>query len=239
MPYELAEADQKDQIVITLHESAGRDLSVRSVDLFISAMKVRFSAQAVNCLERIFHSDVAEMVRGICRSATLSKQIINVPDFNLRFRGLAIRGYTLLVHTMEDGLRQFIVRLKRGIGNALALFRPWEDEGQGLSIVNASFENSSNQVSPGRLFDEMLAHLYLPLVNMNNYLRQALEGQRENGGQALATSIVQLKTKAEVLQFAFDRLISELMLEKYAGTSDVQVTTQPVFQIESEPAPLN
>lgn len=212
MRYEVAEADQKDQIVITLHESEGSDLCVRSVDVFAAPMKVRVSAQTQKGLESVFHREIAEMIRRMCEAATLAKQIINVPDFTLRFRGLAIKGYTLLVHTMENGLRQFIVRLKRGIGNALALFKPWGEQKNGLSVLPISGQDGVNS---DRLFDEMLSHLYLPLVNLNNFLKNALESRSDHASGDLATSVVQLKTKAEVLQFAFDRLISEMMLEKY------------------------
>lgn len=139
-----------------------------------------------------------------------------MPDFSLRFRGLAIRGYTLLVHTLEDGMRQFIVRLKRGVGNAMALFQSFGGPQSGLKILSDPADDAEGQRgNSGRLFDEMLSHLYLPLVNLNTYLRTTLDG-RNNGDTDLASSVVQLKTKAEVLQFAFDRLISEMMLDKYA-----------------------
>lgn len=220
MRYEVAEADQKDQIVITLHESERSDLCVRSVDVFAAPMKVRVSAQSQKNLESVFHREIAEMIRRMCEAATLAKQIINVPDFALRFRGLAIKGYTLLVHTMENGLRQFIVRLKRGMGNALALFKSWGAQEDGLSIVPISNQQGVNS---DRLFDEMLSHLYLPLVNLNNFLKGALESRSNHGSEDLATSVVQLKTKAEVLQFAFDRLISEMMLEKYTRADSEQV----------------
>ncbi|MEM6621182.1 MAG: hypothetical protein AAF674_03070 [Pseudomonadota bacterium] len=225
MPYEVAEADPRNQIVLTLHESEGQSLSVRAVELFVAPMKLRLSTTSVDTLDTVFHHEIAETVRKICASATLPKQIINVPDFVLRFRGLAIRGYTLLVHTIENGVRQFIVRLKRGVGNAFALFRSWESADAGLSIQPVMGDD--RQINSGRLFDEMLSHIYLPLVNLNNYLRQSLEGQRDPRGAGIMGSVVQLKTKAEVLQFAFDRLISEVMLEKYTGSGPQQQAPNP------------
>ncbi|MEM7744898.1 MAG: hypothetical protein AAF409_14415 [Pseudomonadota bacterium] len=214
MKYELAEADPKNQIVITLHEAEGHRLNVRAVEMFIAPMRMRLSTTSVDTLDTVFHREIAETLRRVCAGATLAKQIINVPDFVLRFRGLSIRGYTLLVHTMEDGVRQFIVRLKRGVGNALALFRSWDTNEAGLSILPANSTNK--QIDSGQLFDEMLSHLYLPLINLNNYLRQSLDGRQDMHGAGIGSSVVQLKTKAEVLQFAFDRLISEMMLDKYA-----------------------
>ena len=222
MRYELAEADQeeqKDQIVITIHESDGRDLCVRSVDLFSNPIKVRVSTKGKRQLAVIFQQEIADIIEQICATATLAEQIINVPDFALRIRGLVVQGYTLLVHTMENGLRQFIVRLRRGIGNALALFRDWSQASSGLNILPANPDTDagkSGTIGAHRLFDEMLSHLYLPLVNMNSFLKQALESKQDGRGPEFLSSIVQLKTKAEVLQFAFDRVISEMVLDKYA-----------------------
>ena len=80
MSYEVAEAESSDQIVVTLHEEKGADMFIRSVDLFVSAMKVRFSARRLSSVEMVFHREVASMLRQICEEATLTKQIINVPD---------------------------------------------------------------------------------------------------------------------------------------------------------------
>jgi len=216
MSYEVAEADSTDQIVITLHEEDGADICIRSVDFFVSAMKVRVSARSGSTVETVFHRDIARLIRRICQSSTMAKQIINVPDFCMRLRGLAIQGYTLLVHTLETGLRQFIIRLKRASGNAFALLREQDEKGYGLSLLPAGgVERGRHGVRPDRLFDEMLSHLYLPLVNLNSYLENVLDGERNSREAALSASVVQLKTKAEVLQFAFDRLISEMMLARY------------------------
>ena len=231
MAHPIAEADQKDQIVITLNETETTELCLRSVDVYSQSLKVRFSSQSARSVEDVFRKEVAEMVRRICASASLARQIINVPDFTLRLAGLSIKGYTLLVHTIDSGLRQFVIRLKRGIGNALAIFVKPEETTSGLSLhPEQIWTDRSNGVTPVRLFDEMLSHLYLPLVNLNNYLRQVLEVGREPNGAQFSSSMVQIKTKAEVLQFAFDRLISEVMLEKYANGGD------PVAQA-AEPAP--
>ncbi|MFK7944943.1 MAG: hypothetical protein AB8B85_18820 [Paracoccaceae bacterium] len=224
MPDKLVEVDvkdQNDQIVVTIHETPQKELSLRSVDMFTPAMRVRVSTATTDRIEQVFHNEIADLIRKICGSATQPKQVINVPDFTMRFRGLAIRGYTLLVHTLDDGMRQFIVRLKRGVGNAMSLFRRIETPESGLNVLGDAPEGvSANQVQVGRLFDEMLSHLYLPLVNLNSYLRASLDGETDKRDSGLESSVVRLKTKAEVLQFAFDRLISEMMLEKYAAGSD-------------------
>ena len=188
-------------------------------------MKLRVSARQRKSLESIFHDEIAEMIRRICAAATLAKQIINVPDFALRIHGLVIQGYTLLVHTMENGLRQFIVRLRRSVGNAMALFREWNEPHTGLTFQpNGDTEGGAANIGAQRLFDEMLSHLYLPLVNLNTFLQHALESRDDGRGPEFSSSVVQLKTKAEVLQFAFDRVISEVMLKKYAGAGPISGT---------------
>lgn len=220
MSTELAEVEAKDQIVITLRQEDLQTLRVRAIDLFVSAMRVRFSARSECELEDVFESDFERLLRDICNSSTLTTQIINVPDFCIRIRGLAIEGYTLLVHTLEDGMKQFIVRLKKAVGNGLALFRSAGGLNSGLSLFQSHLlPGGENTIKADRLFDEMLSHLYLPLVNLNTYLRNALDGRREHSTDQIGTSVVQLKTKAEVLQFAFDRLISEMMVEKFTGTN--------------------
>ena len=213
---EFENKDHKDQIVITVHETPEKSLILRSVDLFIPSLKVRLSSQATDDMEQIFHRDIAALVQRICGSATLPKQIINVPDFCLRFRGLAIRGYTLLVHTLEDGMRQFIIRLKRGVGNALALFQDSALAEGPFNLVGAGDGSTASSRSSAQLFEEMLSNLYLPLVNLNTYLRATFDDPAKAKDSALAGSLVQLKSKTELLQFAFDRLISERMIETYA-----------------------
>ena len=216
MPDELTEVESADQIVITLHEEQDQGVFLRSVDLFVSEMKIRFSARATSVLEDVFQSDLAKLIREICGSSTMAKQIVNVPDFRLRIRGLAIDGYTLLVHTLDNGMRQFILRLKKATGNALALFKNTDRAGEGLALFSAGIAGGNgNQVGTERLFDEMLSHIYLPLVNLNTYLKNVLDGERPGNANQLGSSVVQLKTKAEVLQFAFDRLISEMMLDRF------------------------
>ncbi|MEM7061069.1 MAG: hypothetical protein AAF557_26110 [Pseudomonadota bacterium] len=218
------QAESTDQIVITLHEEEGSDVFIRSVDLFISSMKVRFSARSTSSVESVFQNEFADLIRRICRSSTLAKEVINVPDCALRAGGLAIRGYTLLVHTLDNGMRQFILRLKQATGNALALFRPSDTPGQGLSMFSTGLVNSNGtDVRSNRLFDEMLSHIYLPLVNLNSYLKHVLDGERNGSPDQLGSSIVQLKTKAEMLQFAFDRLISEVMLDKYTKPTEPEL----------------
>ncbi len=215
---EIVEHDQRDQIVITLHGEPEQDLTLRSIDLHAGAMRVRFSSAKTDRIEDLLHQDFAKLVRQICSGITMKKQIFNVPDFCMRIRGLAVKGYTLMVNTLENGMRQFILRLKEAKGNAMALFSKASSNNQGLMILDDHvLQNSSIQIDPNRLFDEMLAHLYLPLSNLNSYLRATLDGHRSGKPEEFSHSVVQLKTKAEVLQFAFDRLISERMLEKFTG----------------------
>ncbi len=215
---EMVEHNHRDQIVITLHGSAELDLVLRSVDVYAGAMKVRVSSARTDKIEDLMHRDFAKLVRQICSGIPIKTQVLNVPDFCMRLRGLAVKGYTLMVNTLENGMRQFILKLKDATGNALAMFSHASSGQQGLLILDGDvLNNPSLQIDPNGLFDEMLSHLYLPLTNLNSYLRATLDGQKDAKVEQFSHSIVQLKTKAEVLQFAFDRLISEMMLEKFTG----------------------
>ncbi|MEO1493980.1 MAG: hypothetical protein AAFV19_17645 [Pseudomonadota bacterium] len=235
---ETVEHDQRDQIVITLHGEPEQELTLRSIDMHSGAMRVRFSSARTDRLEDLLHRDFAKLVRQICSDVTMKKQIFNVPDFCMRIRGLAIKGYTLMVNTLANGMRQFILRLKEAKGNAMALFTKPATGNQGLLLSNDQvLPNSSLQIDPNRLFDEMLAHLYLPLSNLNTYLRATLDGQRGGKTESVSHSIVQLKTKAEVLQFAFDRLISEKMLEKFTGPSGEALDGDAPDRLEARHAP--
>ncbi len=210
------EMGQQDQIVITLHEEVDGDLQVRSVDLFAGALKLRLSTQGVYRVDEVFHREMADTIHTICHESNLAKQILSMPDALLRVRGLMIRGYTLLVNTMANGLRQFIIRLSRTLGNAFDLFQLKNISSDSMAALNPRTETQGlKDTGSDQLFNEMLSHIYLPLVNLNNFLRAALDGERAYNTTQLSNSVVHLKTKTEVLQFAFDRLISEVMLEKY------------------------
>ena len=89
---------------------------------------------------------------------------------------------------------------------------------------------NGEQTNSDQLFDQMLSQLYLPLVNLNSYLRNVLDGQNPGRKEDLGSSIVQLKTKAEVLQFAFDRVISEMVLDKYTRPAPVAVSPSKVIE---------
>lgn len=218
MNFEPVNSEQDDQIIIMIHEDVRSNLYARSVDFCIGPMKLRVSPRSDECLNAIFHRSVADHLVDICARAPRSNQIVNAPDFSLGFRDLAIKGYTLIVQTLESGLRQFIVTLKRASGNAMAIFGDPDARACGHAIGRVGHTCGGTSTS-ARLFDEMLAHLYLPLSNLNTFLAQAIDTNDVYRETGFGSSIVQLKTKAEVLQFAFDRLISEVMLEKYSPPS--------------------
>ena len=216
MNFEPVDSAQDDQIIITILEDGGQNLCAQSIDFIIGAMQLRISPRSDQRLRSVFHDPIADHIEDVCTRASQPRQMVNVPDFSLSFRDLTVRGYTLIVHTLDSGLRQFIIKLKQAVGNALAIFGDWDAGDCGLAIGRTDNTFDGNTTS-ARLFDEMLAHLYLPLSNLNMFLNQAIDAHGVNRETGFGGSIVQLKTKAEMLQFAFDRLISEVMLDKYSG----------------------
>ena len=207
-----------DHVVVTLDEEDGGTLSVRSIDLSVSSVRVRFSASRPSAPEDVFQPDVARILRSICDGAAHASDAIERPDFCLRVRGLVLDGCTIAPAGTDAGARRLKLRLHRATGNTLAMFRASPRADTGLALFTSRIlTDPCDRLSSERLFDEMLSQLYLPLVNLNAYLRHVLDGSVTGRGESFSSSVVQLKTRAETLQFAFDRLISEMMVDKFAG----------------------
>lgn len=236
MQLEFKEAKPADQITIALAEDPSGALRPLSIDVEVSSLHVVFSARQASTIDRVFNADFARAIRGICAALAPDAQIVNAPDFRMRACGLVLEGYTLLANTLEDGLRRFTIRLGRVTGNGLALLNfsgPEEDEAVLPLFQSEVLRSLDRQINPDRLFDEMLAHLYLPLVNLNTYMRSVLDGQNSCSAEEFSASAVQLKARAEHLQFAFDKMISELMV---ARVSPPEAPPIQSFALEEEPA---
>ncbi len=219
MGFDLSAPAAADHIAISIAESDCGSLRPLSVDLRIGLLNMQLCARRAQVIEEIFQPDFARAVRGICLSVGPDTQIVNVPDFRIHVHGLGIEGYTLFAQTFEDGLRRFTIRLRRVTGSALALLRLGQADAR-LAAGRDVLCDLGGRVSVDRLFDEMLAHLYLPLVNLNSYLRAVLDDQRACAGEQFSISAAQLKGRTEILQFAFDRMISELMVARATDDGD-------------------
>jgi hypothetical protein len=236
MQLEFKEAKPADQITIALAEDPSGALRPLSIDIEASSLHVVFSARQASTIDRIFKAEFARTVRGICAALAPDTQIVNAPDFRMRLCGLVLEGYTLLANTLEDGLRRFTIRLGRVSGNGLALLDlsgPAEGEGQHPLFQSEVLRGLDRQLNADRLFDEMLAHLYLPLVNLNSYMRSVLDGQASCSAEEFSASAVQLKARAEHLQFAFDKMISELMV---ARVSPQETAPMQSYALHEAPA---
>lgn len=237
MQAELKETKPADQITIALAEDASGALRPLSIDLEASALQIVFSARQANTIDRALNADFARTVRSICLGLPPDMQVVNAPEFRARTCGLEIEGYTALANTMEDGLRRFTIRLGRVSGNGLAVLDHFchEQEGEAMSLFSSEvLRGLDRHVNAERLFDEMLAHLYLPLVNLNTYMRSVLDGQSSCSAEEFSASAVQLKARAEHLQFAFDRMISELMVQRVSPPEPLGMQS---FALHEDPAP--
>jgi hypothetical protein len=206
-----------DHITIALADEPRGALRPLSVDLHVGALHAVFSARQAKTIDEIFQPDFARTVRDICLAVAPDAQIVNAPDFSVRIHGLRVEGYTLVCQTLEDGFRRFTIRLRRATGNPLAVLRLGASDAEAPSAATGEvLREIDGRVGADRLFDGMLAHLYLPLVNLNSYLRTVLDGQRDCPGEQYSISAVQLRARTEILQYAFDRMIAELMVARAA-----------------------
>ena len=214
-------ADANNELLIMLEECGPRTFSVRAVELSLSAVKVRFTAADAARIDQVFQGELADVVRSICEGAAHVPDRIEQPDFCLRLRGLVLQGYAISSSLSETGLRRMQLRIDQAIGNALAAFRLSARSDTGLALFTPRILSGPDcGLGSDRLFDEMLSQLYLPLVNLNAYLRHVLDGSTPGRDESLSNSVVQLKTRAETLQFAFDRLIAEKMVDRIATLPD-------------------
>jgi hypothetical protein len=237
MHLELKDTKATDQITIALTEDASGALRPLSIDLEVSSLHVVFSARQASTIDRIFKADFARALRGICLAVGPDTQIVNAPEFRMRVCGLVLEGYTLLANTLDDGLRRFTIRLGRVTGNGLALLDVYgaDKEAADLPLFQSEvLRGLDRPINADRLFDEMLAHLYLPLVNLNSYMRSVLDGQNSCSAEAFSASAVQLKARAEHLQFAFDKMISELMVARVSPPEALPIQS---YALHEDPAP--
>jgi hypothetical protein len=237
MQAEFNDTRPNDQITIALAEDASGALRPLSIDLEANSLQVVFSARQASTIDRALNGDFARMIRGICLGLPPDTQVVHAPEFRTRTCGLVIEGYSALANTLEDGLRRFTIRLGRASGNGLAVLdlSGAEQDNDAISLFkNDVLGGLDRQVDADRLFDEMLAHLYLPLVNLNSYMRSVLDGQASCSAEDFSASAVQLKARAEHLQFAFDRMISELMVQR---VSPPEPTPMQSFALHEATAP--
>jgi hypothetical protein len=217
MQAEFTDSKPTDQITIALAEDASGALRPLSIDLEACSLQVVFSARQAGTIDRALNADFARTIRSICLGLPPDTAVVNAPEYRTRTCGLVIEGYSALANTLEDGLRRFTIRLGRVSGNGLAVLNASDPDCDGTAIPllgNEVLRGLDRQVGADRLFDEMLAHLYLPLVNLNSYMRSVLDGQASCSAEDFSALAVQLKARAEHLQFSFDRMISELMVQR-------------------------
>ena len=206
-----------DQIVVHLEELGTDQLGVRAIELSVSSVMVRFSAPDAQGLDDTFQPQFGGIIRSICDGALHSPGTIQRPDFCLRQRGLTLEGYEVTRSLDDAGTYRIQLKFHRARGNALSVFRLSSRTDTGISLFTPRIlSGPDNHMSSQRLFDDMLSQLYLPLVNLNAYLRHVLDGSTPQRGEPLSHSVVQLKTRAETLQYAFDRLIADMMMSRFS-----------------------
>lgn len=240
MHSDLFDATAGDHITMALAEEPRGALRPLSIDLQVRTLQVHFSVSKAKAIGEVLQAEFARAVRSICLAVPPEMQIVNAPDFRMRIRGLSVEGYSLLARTSEDGHRRFTLRLRRAAGNALALLKLAESDNDALSAIHdGMLQEIDRYIGADQLFDEMLAHLYLPLINLNSYLRTVLDGQSSCSGEEFSISAVQLKARTEILQFAFDRMIAELMVCRASASESAARQHAPQAELrEAQAAPV-
>lgn len=201
--------ETQESISITLQEVAEGDLRVRAVDIMMHEMKLRLSTRNTSNVDMVFHPELAAALRSICDNASAGRQIVHVPEYFLEMNSLVVRGYTLMVHRVTDGLRQFIVLLKDVAGFALDLLDFSSFGESGLSLHPLPRPGAHGGAPDhGPMVDEMLGHLYLPLSNLNAFLDDHFASGRPANTERVSGMLLALKTKIELFQFAFGAMLS-------------------------------
>ena len=218
MPKPPIELDSTNQIVLMLEQVSHDTFSVNAIDLHVGAMKIRFSADRQNDLVDVFNRDAAALIRTLSVGALRNRADCDLELGPVEICGVTIRSLSAAISRTDHGVPQIDLRLDATRGNVIALFRITPSSDTGLSLFRSRVLSGPGcHLDSDQLLDDMLSQLYLPLVNLNAFLRQLLDGQLEAPKEALAASVIQLKTKAEVLQFAFDRLLSGMVIDNLAA----------------------
>ena len=209
-----------DQIVISLRDAA-EGLTVAHVDLTVNGLETRITGGGHRTVESVFRAAFAQHVRAICLAASTTRQVLYMPDYEVRLGGLELRGYTLRIDADGTSGRRLALRMRRLAGDAMAVFRSDSDT---IAVPTARIAGGGDAE---RLFNEMLSQVYLPLADLNRYLDGIFGGNRTPEPEQLTASILRFKTKAEALQFAFERLIGDVTAKRDRLTRDRAAAPPP------------
>lgn len=208
------EAKPADQLYISLEEDSAANLRVNTVGIVSGKMRVNFAPLEASELSEVLHPAIAQEIQRICSIASGSKHLLSKPEFMLRAGGAVLHGYALLVSSDPSGRRSFNLRFRKLTGTALAIFRTEIRTSGSLAVLN---EDKAKTMPSGqsstRLYDQMLSELYVPLANLTGYLKQTSKALSAEEQPSFQGSVAHLKARAELLQHAFDRLITEMTLD--------------------------
>jgi hypothetical protein len=208
------EAEPADQLYISLDEDDAAHLRIKTVGIVSGKMRVNFAPIEASELTEVLHPAIAQEILRICSVASGAKHLLSKPDFMLRAGGAVLHGYALLVSTDESGKRSFNLRFRKLTGTALAIFRTEIRTSGSLAVLNDDApRNLPHMQASTRLYDQMLSELYVPLANLTGYLKQTSKTLSEEQQPCFQGSVAHLKARAELLQHAFDRLITEMTLD--------------------------
>lgn len=208
MSQEVAEAKQAEQVVISLSTGAHGDTRVVAVNLTVNAMRICLNALQARSVRAVFRSEVAELIEQVSAWPASCYTAARVLGPSLRCGTLNIIGYSF-EGRMEEGRKAVTVRLFHTEGNAMSLFRD-------IAQDDVPAPGPAQLGECERLFEEMVSQLYLPLADLNVFLNQPVPEPSDDHVLHLTNTVVHLKTRADRLKRAFDRLITQVRTDKLA-----------------------
>ena len=117
------------------------------------------------------------------------------PDFILHLPGLMLTKARILVTQASTGVHSILVRFAQCFGNVVAAFspqaRPWQVGHDQTQLIAA----------------ESLEKVFIPLMNVADYLRQDVEDLNDAGGGALSESLNRTRSRINELELYYNLLI--------------------------------
>jgi hypothetical protein len=193
-----ADRSTEPHLEITLHAEPDGFRWVRSVVATLGPARVRVSFQSRMALDAAFRPEAAEEIGALCRDAAPQEGVLSLPDLCLSLGGLLIRSAVILVHRAADGARQILIRARKVVGSALALFRPEVIASDGPAI---RYEQLASMA---------VEKFFLPIANLNHLLDEVIWSGNADSQARVLKSLERLRAHTLALQAAFAGLVAEI-----------------------------
>lgn len=176
-----------DMLTITLWETSGDGVIVRSVDVLNRTVSHRMSFVKSNGLRQTMAPAMAERIEQVIASLPRDAGVFTEPDFVLEMKSLMLARLRVLVSTTKTGVRQVILRFKYFLGSLQDAFL------LGTHFAPASLEHRE------RIAVETLVDIAAPIYDMAHIDSSSPVIAQNNG--AVERRLDELARNAEELKF--------------------------------------